>query len=99
MKLQFTETQIKEREITLPCFVKYGDSHFYKVISEKKVVVITTYNFSTQIQVVDLNQCNPFNLSGWELTDESEYFEAEEKALNTLSEYTTFPLTANNINL
>lgn len=75
MKRIIQEEVSREIDIELPFYVKLGDNHFTEVADDKHATVVKTYSFCTGIEIVGLDQCNPFGNNGWEFTTK-EVFEA-----------------------
>jgi hypothetical protein len=90
MKKTFNKTVKQEIEFDTPCYIKYGENHFTKIVDEKTSVIIDTYNFSTRIAVETTNLDTAFGNNGWEFTTRELFEEAFDKAFKKVSELPEF---------
>jgi hypothetical protein len=73
-RLKATVTEEIEKEVELPYYCKYGESHFIKLESEVKAVIVHTYGFSYLIEVSNIP--NESIISQSEDVSEEEFNEA-----------------------
>lgn len=93
MKKIITTNKIESQEIEfdLPCFVRLGENCFFKIIDDKQVVIIKTYEFCNSIEIATSDHVNPFGCNGWEFTTAEEFKKTFDIALNKISELKEFP--------
>lgn len=90
MKYITNKTTKEEIQFEIPCYIKFFENKFFKIISTTQIVVVTTYEFSTGIEIGYLDQRNPFGNEGWEFTTEHKFKKAFDTALGRISELEEF---------
>lgn len=91
MKYKLSKTVTEEINVDLPCFVKLGENHFWKILDELTVIIVTTYDFNTSIEIGLIAHNNVFGNPGWEFTTEDEYVKAEKEAMQYIGQYINSP--------
>jgi len=86
MKYISTKKVEEIHELELPAFVRYGQTN-YKMLDEKKILLVQDYPFSKRIELVSSDQCNPFSLDGWEFITEEEFNEVFSRVLSELRQF------------
>jgi len=83
MKRVIQETIEKSVDVEMPCYVKNGDNHFTKVLDDKTAMIVKSYSFSYGIEIVSLDQYNPFT-NGWQFVGEDDFNIAKNKVIELL---------------
>lgn len=91
MKKLITQNQVVEIEFEIPCYVKFGTDHFWKIMDDKNVLIVKTYEFSSCIEIGWLDHNDPFGNKGYEFITKEEFQKAFDTAFERLSTLTEFP--------